>query len=174
MVEKALNRLSFALASVAALALLLMMLHVTADVAGKYLFNKPIPGTAEVVASYYMISVVFLPLAWLEATNGPITVDLFYELSPDWMKRGMLVLGTVLSLVLYAVLAWLSWKPAMHAWNIGEIVEGAWKVTIWPTKFLLPIGLGLACVALALRLVLILSGRDVTADGPAADHADPA
>ena len=172
MVEKALSRLSYELAGLAAISLLLMMLHVTGDVAGKYLLNKPIPGTAEVVASYYMISVVFLPLAWLEVTNGPITVDLFYEMAPDWMKRGMHVLGTLLSILLYGFLAWLSWEPAVRAWEIGEIVEGAWKVTIWPAKFVLPIGLALACLALALRLYTLLCGRPLPGS-VAADHADP-
>lgn len=173
MLETLINRLSALLAALASLALALMMLHVTADVIGKYVFNAPIPGTAEVVASYYMISVVFLPLAWLEVKNGPIVVELFYEMGSPRTKRGMVMLGTILSLVFYAAIAWLSWAPAVHAWRIGEIVEGAWKVTIWPTKFFLPLGLGLACLALIVRLGQIVTGRCAVKDDTHPQHADP-
>lgn len=173
MVETLINRLSALLAALASLALALMMLHVTADVIGKYVFNAPIPGTAEVVASYYMISVVFLPLAWLEVKNGPIVVELFYEMGSPRAKRTMVALGTLLSLIFYGVIAWLSWGPAVHAWRIGEIVEGAWRVTIWPTKFFLPLGLGLACLALVIRLGLIVAGRYTLQDDDHPQHADP-
>lgn len=173
MLEATINKLSACLAALAALALALMMLHVTADVIGKYAFNAPIPGTAEVVASYYMISVVFLPLAWLELKNGPIVVELFYEMGSDRAKHLMLALGTLLSLLFYGTIAWLSWAPAVYAWQIGEIVEGAWKVTIWPTKFMLPVGLGLSCLALVIRLGLILAGRYSLQDDTRPQHTEP-
>src|ERR1043165_5059975 len=41
----------------------LMMIHVTADVAMRTLFNSPIEGTTEVVAAYSMVIVAYLPLA---------------------------------------------------------------------------------------------------------------
>lgn len=144
---------------IAALALLLMMLHVTADVIGKYVFNAPIPGTAEVVASYYMVSAVFLPLAWVEIIEGSITVELIYDLLGRRARTLALLVATTLSALFYGGLAWLSWSPATQAWRIGEIVEGTWRVVIWPTKFLLPVGLALACLVMVLRLIEIVTGR---------------
>ena len=41
----------------------LMMLHVSVDVTGRYLFNRPIDGTTEIVAAYYMVLVAYLPWA---------------------------------------------------------------------------------------------------------------
>jgi TRAP-type C4-dicarboxylate transport system permease small subunit len=153
-------RLSHGLALIAALALALMMLHVTADVIGKYLFNAPVPGTAEIVASYYMVAAVFLPLAWVEVRGGSIVVELLYDIAPKSLQHVMAGLGAILSTLFYGILAWLSWAPAMHAYEIGEVVEGTWRVTVWPTKFLLPAGLALACIITALQLVRILMGRD--------------
>lgn len=153
------HHISYALAVVAALALGLMMLHVTADVIGKYFFNSPIPGTAEVVASYYMVMAVFLPLAWVEVSEGSIVVEILYSLFPTATKKLLLVVATTLSAVFYGGLAWLSWAPAIHAWKIGEVVEGTWRVVIWPTKFLLPLGLALACLIMLIRLVEIARGN---------------
>lgn len=147
------------LAVISALALLVMMLHVTADVIGKYLFNAPIPGTAEVVASYYMVAAVFLPLAWVEVSEGSIVVELLYNMFGRRAQLLSLFCATALSAVFYGGLAWLLWSPAVKAWRIGEIVEGTWRVVIWPTKFLLPLGLALACVVMLLRLVDIATGR---------------
>lgn len=155
------------LVGIAALALLAMMLHVTGDVIGKYVFNAPIPGTAEVVASYYMVSAVFLPLAWVEITEGSIIVELLYDRFGHRAKTLALFLATALSAVFYGGLAWLSWSPAISAWRIGEIVEGTWRVVIWPTKFLLPVGLALACLVMVLRLIEIARGSYRPAPHPA-------
>ncbi|WP_292895432.1 MULTISPECIES: TRAP transporter small permease subunit [unclassified Nitratireductor] len=162
--------ISHLLAGLAALALFLMMLHVTADVLGKYLLNRPIPGTAEVVASYYMVAAVFLPLAWVEVRQGSIVMELLYALLPNTLKRWVYLLATLLSGVFYGGLAWLSWGIAVQSWKIGEVVEGTWRVVIWPTKFLLPIGLALACIVMAIRLIEILAGRVA----PHAEIEDPA
>ncbi|MDR5902998.1 TRAP transporter small permease subunit [Halomonas icarae] len=148
------------MALIAALALGAMMLHVTADVIGKYFFNSPIPGTAEVVASYYMVTAVFLPLAWVEVSNGSIVVEVLYNLFPNIAKRLAEMLASAISALFYAGLAWLSLAPALHAWRIGEVVEGTWRVVIWPTKFLLPLGLALAGIVMLLRMLEIIRGGD--------------
>ncbi|EHA16476.1 TRAP transporter small permease subunit [Halomonas sp. HAL1] len=153
------KHISYALAVVAALALGLMMLHVTADVIGKYLFNSPIPGTAEVVASYYMVAAVFLPLAWVEINEGSIVVEILYDLFPSMTKKLLFIVSTTLSSLFYGGLAWLSLGPAIHAWKIGEVVEGTWRVVIWPTKFILPLGLALACLIMLIRLIEISRGN---------------
>lgn len=150
--------LSSLLAVLAGLSLVLMMAHVTADVLGKYFFSMPIPGTAEVVASYYMIATVFLPLAYIEVHNRPIVVELFYDLMPQALRPLLDALGTIASIAFYAFLTWQSTKIALEALEIREIVEGAWKVVVWPSRFLLPLGLFVACLALLLRLALMAGG----------------
>lgn len=157
--------LSNLLAVLAGLSLVLMMVHVTADVLGKYFLSMPIPGTAEVVASYYMIATVFLPLAYIEVLNRPITVELFYDLMPRPLQPLLDALATLTSMAFYAFLTWQSAKIAMDSMEIREIVEGAWKVVVWPSRFLLPLGLAVAFLALTLRLALMIGGTR-----PAHDH----
>ncbi|MBX3453692.1 TRAP transporter small permease [Ferrovibrio sp.] len=150
--------LSSLLAVLAGLSLVLMMVHVTADVLGKYFLNMPIPGTAEVVASYYMIATVFLPLAYIEVHNRPIVVELFYDLMPRLLQPVLDVMGAMASIAFYGFLTWQSTKIAMDSMEIREIVEGAWRVVVWPSRFLLPMGLAVACLVLTLRLVLMAGG----------------
>jgi TRAP-type C4-dicarboxylate transport system permease small subunit len=153
MLRSLVDKLSDLLVIVAGLALVAMMTHVTSDVIGKYFFSMPIPGTAEVVASYYMIATVFLPLAYIEVHRRPIVVDLVYNMLPGVAHPAIDLLGTIASGIFYGFLAWQSTLIALNAWEIGEIVEGAWRVVVWPSRFLLPLGLALACIVLILRAI---------------------
>ena len=103
------EKLTRLLAWVSGLVVLLMMFHVMIDVLGKYLFNAPLPGTAEVVAAYYMIGAVFLPLAYVEAAGGSIVVEVIYEQVSPRAQKVMLVAADIISAVYYSVLAWFSW-----------------------------------------------------------------
>ncbi len=156
---KLVERLTHLLGWIAGLAVLLMMFHVMIDVIGKYMFNAPFPGTAEIVANYYMIGCVFLPLAWVEAANGSIVVEVIYEKVPERVQAVMLVLADLVAAVYYAVLAWFSWNVAAHAFRVNETVDGIWRITTWPAKFVLPFGFGLVVVILALRVCLGDRGR---------------
>ena len=146
------------LAFVAGLSLVLMMVHVTLDVVLKYFFKLPIPGTAEVVAAYYMIGTVFLPLAYIEVHNRPIVVELFYDRVPQALQGWLDILGTVASLVFYAFLTWQSTKIALLSLESREYIDGLWKVVVWPSRFLIPVGLVAACIALVARLALLVHG----------------
>jgi TRAP-type C4-dicarboxylate transport system permease small subunit len=69
----------------AAFLSVVMMVHVTLDVAGRNLFNAPIVGTIEIVSAYYMAPLAFLPLAIITRERGHIIVELF----TGWMRRGL-------------------------------------------------------------------------------------
>jgi TRAP-type C4-dicarboxylate transport system permease small subunit len=148
------EKLTQLLGLAAGLTVLLMMFHVMIDVVGKYAFNAPFPGTAEIVANYYMIGCVFLPLAWVEATGGSIVVEIIYDVVPARAQRVMLLLADLVSAAYYAVLAWFSWDVAQRAFRINESVDGIWRITTWPAKFVLPFGFGLVVVILLLRIFL--------------------
>lgn len=150
---KTIRTLTNALAWLAGLSVALMMFHVMADVLGKYLFHMPVPSTAEVVANYYMIACVFLALAYIEARGSAISVDLVYDNVGQRAQARMRKLGQVGTLAFYAGLGWFSWDVAMRAFSINETVDGLWRVTVWPAKFMLPLGLAVACVVLLLKIV---------------------
>ncbi|MDR5652637.1 TRAP transporter small permease subunit [Ruixingdingia sedimenti] len=157
------EKLTFLLGWIAGLTVVLMMIHVMVDVIGKYVFNAPLPGTAEVVAAYYMIGCVFLPLAWVEASGGSIVVEVIYEKVSPRARRVMLKLADIVSIIYYSVLGWFSWGVATHAWRINETVDGIWRITTWPAKFLLPFGFAIAVIVIVLRLFLGERGKVRTA-----------
>lgn len=140
-----------ALAFAAGIFLVLMLLQIVLDVALKYVWNAPIQGNLEVVSFYYMVGVVFLPLALVELRHQHIHVDLFVRwLSPRWQKR-IYAVGCLLTIVVFAILAYRTFLDALHALEIRTILMGSINVTIWPSRFLLPIGFLMALAAVGVH-----------------------
>ena len=76
------SKIADALFALSLVAGVLMMLHVTIDVLSRTLFNSPLPGTGEITATYYMIAVAFLPLAWVTLRDEHVTADIFVSALP--------------------------------------------------------------------------------------------
>ena len=152
-IDRMIDLLSFVFMAIAAIALTLMMGHVTVDVAGKYLLNAPVPVTLEMVSNYYMVAVVFLPLAAVEKVNGHIHVELIYSALPRVGRRVLDVAAHALALGFFAMLMRYSWVSAVRKFEVGEFIMGTYPIIIWPSRFLVPLGCGLIAAFLVLRLV---------------------
>ena len=136
---------------VAAVALVAMMLHVNLDVLGRFLFNAPLPMTTEVVSAYYMVAVVFLPLAAIEWRDGHISVEIITQFIGDRPQRLLLVMTGLLSAAYFAAIAWRTWLVAVDKYQIGEFITGVATLSIWPTRFLVPLGCGLIVLVLLIK-----------------------
>lgn len=152
---------------IAGLTVLVMMFHVTTDVLGKYFLHMPVPSTTEVVANYYMIACVFLALAYVDVRGTAISVDIIYDHAGPGIQWWMRKAGQFASLIFYMGLGWISWGVAMRAYRINETMDGIWRVTIWPAKFLLPLGMAVACLVL---LVKIFGGDGNEAEPQSVDN----
>lgn len=131
------------LAIVAGIAMVVMMLHIVADVAAKYALNDPIDGTTEVVAAYYMTAIVFLPFAYVALSREHLDVTLFTQRLSGLPLKILSLLGLVAT-ALY--LGFISYHGVLEA--IRRTAEGeAWETSVkllgvWPGRWLLPIGMG--------------------------------
>lgn len=146
-------RLAGLLEKCAAVILLIMILHVVLDVLCKSLFNYPLPGTLNIVANYYMVACVFLPIAMVELTRGNIAVDLFYKHFPKSARLFFLISGTCTSFFFFALLGYQSIFDAVKSYKKGEFIDGIIIVHVWPSRFILPLGLGIVSFVLAYRLI---------------------
>ncbi|TDK53398.1 TRAP transporter small permease subunit [Antarcticimicrobium luteum] len=75
----------------AALLLLLMAIHITADVAMRNLFGAPIAGTLEFGTYYYMVAASFLALGYAQLRDHNISVDILVYSAPADDMNGRLV-----------------------------------------------------------------------------------
>ncbi|MEO1988812.1 MAG: TRAP transporter small permease [Martelella sp.] len=138
---------------IGAVAVFLMMIHITADVVGKFVFNRPLPGTIPIVSQYYMVIAAFLPLAIVERLTGHISVEILYATFPRTVRGMLTVFSTALGVVIFALMTWASWGEAVKKYAIGSFsYEQGVKVAIWPSYFILPAGTALLTLVLLWRL----------------------
>jgi TRAP-type C4-dicarboxylate transport system permease small subunit len=139
----------------------LMMVHVTADVAGRTIFNHPLPGTTEIVSGWYMIAVAYLPWAFVAREDGHIRVDLFTR---NASPRFLFVLEAVVKFVTAAwvlLFAYETFFRAIQQTKADEVWEAAgFLIIVWPSRWLLPIA------GLSMGLYLLLRVVRDLADGP--------
>jgi TRAP-type C4-dicarboxylate transport system permease small subunit len=149
------HRVSSVFSLIGSLGIFLMLLHVTADVASRMLFNYPPPATVLVVSHYYMVMIAFFPLGWSELRGDMISVEVL-----SWMFKGKLRLlkTLIIELVMLLVYSFL----AVTTWNIAvsEFAVRSYKVSlsvavpIWPSYFILPAAFLVAAIVVAIRTYL--------------------
>lgn len=152
MIKRFLDRITASFSLLAGVALVFMLLQISVDVFSKYLFNTPLLWTMDVVASYLMVAIVFIPLAEVERQNSHIRVELLAQgLSSHW-RRIVIIFSTLVSICYFTALTWQTWFDALEKYRIGEYVMGEAQVTVWPGRFFLPIGCGALVLLLLYKL----------------------
>lgn len=146
--------------SVAGLAAVgLMMFHITFDVIGKYVANAPLPATLEIVANYYMVAIVFLPLGLVEKRDAHISVEVITQHFGGGTQKWVTLLTWLLSGAFFVILTYQTWLDAMDKYGAGSyIMGGSLQVAVWPTYFLLPFGCGIMLLVLAYKIALFATG----------------
>ncbi|MDX5361551.1 MAG: TRAP transporter small permease [Alphaproteobacteria bacterium] len=142
------------------IALLLMMVQINLDVAGRYLLNEPLPGTTEIVTAYLMVAIVFLPLARVEMADAHISVDLIAQFLPVKAQLRLQALACAAGAAFFGLLTASSWQSAMGKYRIGEYVMGEFSVVVWPSRFFVPLGCGLMTALLLYKGWRLLIGDD--------------
>jgi len=158
MIGKVLGSASTFVAWIGGAGLILMMLHIAAEVVARYVFNSPLHGTVEIVSAYYMVAVVFLPLAMIERANGHIVVELVSQHLPRRVQDILIGIVALVSALYFSAFAWQTWSDALKKYAVGEQALGTVAITVWPTRFYLPIGCALIVLVLVHKAFRLFAG----------------
>ncbi|GGY05766.1 C4-dicarboxylate ABC transporter permease [Litchfieldella qijiaojingensis] len=139
--------------------LVLMALHVTLDVALRYLLGKSFPGTLEVVSFYYMVAVVFLPLAYVELKQEHISVDVLVGRFPVGVQLALYLFAGTLGLIYFGMLCHQSYLDAVQATSRMETAMANFTFYLWPSRWALPIGFAAMCLAIFANMIKALRLR---------------
>lgn len=146
----------------------LMMLHVTVDVTGRAMFNRPLVGTTEIVAACYMVAVAFLPWSWVARKDMHIVADMFTRIGTRRFGFWLEIVVKILTALYVGVFAWQTGIRAMQQTRMGEAWEAAGGfIPVWPSRWMLPLSGGLMMLYLLLRVI-----SDIRR-GPDAEGKDP-
>ena len=149
-------------------ALLAMGSIVTASVIGRVAFNMPVPDDL-IMVGLLMVCVIVLPLAWVERTDGHISVTVIADLLPVRVQYALRVLGTVLFAGFFGTMGYmLAMKvPGEYAENL--YYDGQLYIPTWPMKAVFVFGVA---VLVARCLVSLWNNTRAVISGRAPDLPD--
>lgn len=151
---KYLDRVAQATTGIASIIVALMMLHVSADVFARTVFNHPLIGTTEIVSAYYMVGLAFLPIAWISRQRGHIIVELFTAHLPRRKLKALDAFAGILTLIYVSLFVWKLLETAIEKTHIREAWEAATGfVEVWPSRWIVPASFAFMAIYVLIRTV---------------------
>lgn len=133
-----------------------MMLHVTADIAGKYLMHAPIHGTLEIATHYYMPFAALAPLAVVQRRREHILVELFTQRFGARLNAGLDAAMALFTAAFFALIAWFSFVEALRKTVRSEFVYVVhFDLPVWPARWVVPL---VAATVVAIALLQAVAG----------------
>lgn len=165
------------LLAIGCLATLAMMLVVSVDAIGRYLFNEPLGFTYDLVARYLLVAAMMLTLSETLRHGGHINVGVFAAAVPRRARQLLLGVSLILASALAAGVAYETTFVSYDSWKKGIVAFGPYP---WP-KDLEDGIVAMSWIALALRLLhmtasvwVSLIGGDPSVEIPISDdHSNP-
>jgi TRAP-type C4-dicarboxylate transport system permease small subunit len=145
-VEKLLNYIG------GGLILTAMMILVTCDVVGRFIFNHPIHGVTE-ITEFLMVGMFYFTLAHTQAVKHNIKVEVLITHLSDRGKQIAEFITYFLGLLLFILITWQGVRSAADAWAIGEITFGLVELPLFPAKVLVPIGSFMLCLRFLVDII---------------------
>jgi TRAP-type C4-dicarboxylate transport system permease small subunit len=148
------RRIDTGLLWLACAAAVLMMAQISVDVLFKFVLGRPVTATIEIVSTYYMVALVFLPLAFVDRTSGHISADLLTRTMTPGLRTLVLKIMDLLVLITLGLLFWYTLEEAIRRTAEGEMWRsGEFLLPVWPSRWLLPIGSGMMALSALIRLI---------------------
>jgi TRAP-type C4-dicarboxylate transport system permease small subunit len=156
---KAIERITSVLAAIAAIAVALMMVHITISIITRSGFDHALTGVITIVSNYYMVIVVCLPLAFVERKDAHITVDVLTNHLPERARVRLFGWTYLLSALVFGLVAFASWGEAVTKYGMNLVsVENDIAIPTWIGYFAVPFGYGMGALYALLLFVRFLIG----------------
>lgn len=139
---------------------------IVADIIGNNLYGHAIPGVREIVISS-IVMIVYLQLGYAIRSHSMLRADTLLLAMPVTMRRVALAVSYALGLALFVMILRGTISPAVYAWTTSEFWgEGALRVPVWPTRFMILVGSGLAIVNYVVAALIDVFGFDDGGQAP--------
>lgn len=168
------DRLAKAMAIISALATVTLMAALTGEVATRFAVGRSLPGMVE-LSETSLVVIVFFGFAYVALQESHIRMTLATNFAPGGLVRAMRLTAIALSVAFLAWLAYATAGRAITSFETGEYKFGLLQWPIWPARWAITIGLGVAAVAtviLLLREIGLLSGSSRHADASDVSRED--
>lgn len=139
-IDTLLSRFLQSMSLIAAAAVFLIMLLITADVMSRLILNRPFAGTAEIVSSI-IIMVCFMEIPYVAVKGAHVRSTTFYDKMSPTGQHITDILAAALGILVYAFIIRASIPGFINAIRIGEAeIAGSVRITTVPGRFIIIFG----------------------------------
>lgn len=157
-VRDGLGWVSKPLAVIGALAVVVIMLLTTLDVAWRTFAGGSFGGLVE-YSQILIVVGVFLGLAHTQLMGRHVTVDLLVTRLSPRTARAVERLALVVCLIVLGWIFWATLQAGLTSFRSREFRFGVANVPVWPAKLAIPLGVGMWFLALLIDLIWPRGGR---------------
>ena len=153
----ALRRIEDGFAIVAGVTLALVMILVSADSLGRYLFNAPIDIQFELTQNHLLVMATVLAYSWGVREGAHMRVEFVVSHLPAWMQRLVVVMSSAAAAAIFGGVTYYSGIDVIEAWRNNEMTMG---VIDWPvvySRIWIPLGGGLLTLRLLAMVAIALT-----------------
>jgi len=140
-----LNRLTLALAWIAALLFVASGVMLTYEVLARYFFIRPTIWAAE-LSQLCMIWGCLIGMPWLLSARRHIAVDAVIRLLPRGVQRGAEAFAMIAVAVFSALVAWKGWDIFHDSFERGRTTGSMLDLPSWVAELAVPVGFALLFV----------------------------
>lgn len=149
-----LDRATAWLAVLAAVALVFLVVVISAGVVLRYVFGAPILGLNEITQMTAVV-LVMAALPFCTERNGHVGVDVFDNAIGRWGRLAGDLGSRLLSGLVLGILVWRAVLKALDAWEFGDTTNML-ALPIWPFYGVLALGMALTVLVFAAQFAAIL------------------
>jgi TRAP-type C4-dicarboxylate transport system permease small subunit len=165
-----LGRLATLLGILAMVVMAIMAVHISASITSRWFLGSEIGGTLETTTYYYMVALTFLPLAFLARSHLHVRADVITQFySPLWRAISEFCVEIAMA-VFFVALTWRTLENAVERTRAGDaIATGSGLISVWPSRWLVPIGMAVAGLCALVMAFRLLTGEIL----PILKHSEP-
>lgn len=136
-VDRVSHLLSLLTAYLASASIAFLMIVISWDVIGRSLFERPFQGAPE-LATNLVVAIAFLGMPYAFRQDAHIRSTVIVDRMPIWVSDVMNRVGHLVGILIFALIARATWKPALQAFRTGEFQgDGALRIPTWPIRWII-------------------------------------
>lgn len=152
-VNTLLKRTELALSGLSVLAVIAVMLIVTADTFMRYVLHAPFSWSFELISFYLLIAATHFAVSDTFREGDHIGVDLLPQSTPKKVQMAMEMMWVVAAAIVFGIISWGGFDSLYYAYVDNEFLPGIIAWPVWLSH--LPIAVGSAVMTLRLFLHLL-------------------
>jgi TRAP-type C4-dicarboxylate transport system permease small subunit len=156
-------------AVISGVVVVILMVYTVADVAGRYIANRPMPGAYE-FANIFLIYITYFGVTLVQARGGHMRLGFLYEREGTRGKALIDLISVLFGIFIVGIIAWQGWIYALDSWRVQEVTMGSYTLPVFPGRIALAIGATIFLVQYVIdvikNILLLINPGNINAAGP--------